>query len=81
MRCLEILQTAIPIAGRRTTVDKNVGATDEAAAARHEKFGEVTNLVGSTGAMSGTGCYHVEIAFGAWAVQLVIGQRSDDDAR
>ncbi len=43
--------------------------------------GEEANLVGSTGAMGGTGCYHVEIAFGAWAVQLVIGQRSDDDAR
>ena len=43
--------------------------------------GEVTNLVGSTGAMGGTDCYHVEIAFGAWAVQLVIGQRSDDDTQ
>lgn len=55
MRCLEILQTAIPIAGRSTAVDKNVGATDEAAAARHEEFGQVANLVRSTGAMGGTG--------------------------
>lgn len=81
MSFFQILQIAEPVRCRRASVDEDVAAGDETAFVAHEKFRQVTDFIRRAGAAGRAEGQHLAVAIFARAVELVLSQGRNDDAR
>ena len=73
------LQRRVEVRCCSPAVNKEICSCDECSLRRHQQFYDIGNLIGRAGATCRTFGEHVLIEITAWTVELIDGERGDND--